>query len=151
MAQLSAIASHLPKADGMAWSVPIKNYLEASGNLMTVLLVALIIIYLVLTIQFKSVIDPLVILLTVPFAFFGAIIVLHLVGASLNIYTRVGLLTLIGLIAKHSILIVDFANLEKAAGKSIQQAVINAATKRFRSLLNHISHALRRFALGIFT
>ena len=135
MAQLSAIASHLPKADGMAWSGPSKNYLEASGNLMAVLLVALIIIYLVLTIQFKSVIDPLVILLTVPFAFFGAIIVLHVVGASLNIYTRVGLLTLIGLIAKHGILIVDFANLEKAAGKSIQQAVINAATKRFRPIL----------------
>jgi multidrug efflux pump len=96
---------------------------------------AIIFIYLILVAQFESFIYPFVILLTVPFAIIGALLTLKLTGGSLNVYSEIGLITLIGLIAKHGILITDFANRERLTGKSIQDSVIDAAKLRLRPIL----------------
>jgi multidrug efflux pump len=112
-----------------------KSYLDSNGKTAFTFLLALIFIYLVLVAQFESFIDPLIIIFTVPFAIIGALLSLKLFGGSLNIYSNIGLITLIGLIAKHGILITDFANRLRAQGKSIQAAVIESAQLRLRPIL----------------
>lgn len=112
-----------------------KNFLESNGKFFTTFLLALIFIYLILVAQFESFIDPLIILFTVPFAMIGGLVLLKLAGGSLNIYSDIGLVTLIGLIAKHGILITEFANRQRELGKSIQEAVIEAAAARLRPIL----------------
>ena len=96
---------------------------------------SLIFIYLVLSAQFNSFRDPLIVLISVPLSIFGAIVPIALGLATLNIYTQVGLLTLIGLISKHGILIVDFANKKFESGLSRHQAVLEAAALRLRPIL----------------
>lgn len=99
-------------------------------------LFSLIIIYLVLCAQFESFKDPLIILISVPLSMIGALLPLHIGLASLNIYTGIGLVTLIGLISKHGILMVAFANqLQEQEGLSIQQAIIKSASLRLRPIL----------------
>ncbi len=112
-----------------------KNYLDSSSKMNTTFLLALIFIYLVLVAQFENFIDPFIILLTVPFAMIGALITLKLAGGSLNIYSNIALVTLIGLIAKHGILITEFANHQRRLGKSVEDAVITAAKLRLRPIL----------------
>lgn len=112
-----------------------RTFLE-SGNTMGFLFAgALIFIYLVLSAQFESFRDPLVVLFTVPLSLVGALFTLFLVGGSLNIYTEIGLLTLVGLITKHGILIVEFSNQLQRKGMSRVDSVINAAAQRFRPIL----------------
>ncbi len=96
---------------------------------------AIIIIYLVLAAQFESFRDPLIIMLTVPLSIFGALVPLNLGFSTLNIYTEVGLITLIGLITKHGILMVQFANQQRAAGLPKRQAIVEAARVRLRPIL----------------
>ena len=96
---------------------------------------SLTIIFLVLAAQFNSFRDPLVVLISVPMSIFGAVVTLALGFATLNIYTQIGLLTLIGLISKHGILIVDFANDLTAQGTSRHEAVLEAASLRLRPIL----------------
>lgn len=103
--------------------------------LMTTFVLALIIIYLVLAAQFESFRDPLIVLITVPLSIFGALIPLFLGMATLNIYTQVGLITLIGLISKHGILIVEFANQLQRQGMDKVTAVKQAAAMRLRPVL----------------
>jgi multidrug efflux pump len=98
-------------------------------------MLAMVFIYLVLVAQFESFIDPLIILLTVPFAMVGALLTLKVFGGTLNIYSNIGMITLVGLIAKHGILITDFANRLRMSGKSIYEAVIEAAMLRLRPIL----------------
>lgn len=112
-----------------------KSFLESAGTTLLTFGLALVFIYLVLVAQFESFIDPLIILLTVPFAVFGALLTLKIFGGTLNIYSNIGLITLIGLIAKHGILITEFANQIRAEGKSIQEAVIASAMLRLRPIL----------------
>jgi multidrug efflux pump len=112
-----------------------KSFIESAGKTLFTFLLALVFIYLVLVAQFESFIDPLIILLTVPFAMIGAIITLKIFGGSLNIYSNIGMITLIGLIAKHGILITEFANRLRAEGKSVNDAVIEAAMLRLRPIL----------------
>jgi len=112
-----------------------KNYLDSSDKMNFTFLLALIFIYLVLVAQFENFIDPFIILLTVPFAIIGALLTLKLVGGSLNIYSNIALVTLIGLIAKHGILITEFANQQRRMGKSVEEAVIEAAKLRLRPIL----------------
>lgn len=112
-----------------------KNFLESNGKMGVTFLLALVFIYLVLVAQFESFIDPLIILLTVPFAMIGGLILLRLGGGSLNIYSDIGLVTLIGLISKHGILITEFANRQRSLGKGLQEAVIEAAQARLRPIL----------------
>jgi multidrug efflux pump subunit AcrB len=92
-------------------------------------------IYLVLAMQFESFSDPVTVLVSVPLSICGALIPLALGMGTLNLYTQIGLVTLIGLISKHGILIVDFANNARAAGLNVHDAIIDAATTRLRPIL----------------
>lgn len=112
-----------------------KNFLDSNGAMGITFLLALVFIYLILVAQFESFIDPLIILFTVPFAMIGGLLLLKIAGGSLNIYSDIGLVTLIGLIAKHGILITEFANRQRELGKTIQEAVIDAAVSRLRPIL----------------
>jgi multidrug efflux pump len=108
---------------------------RGSSGFAVTLLFALIIVYLALAAQFESFRDPAVILVSVPMALFGALLFINLGLATLNIYTQVGLVTLLGLISKHGILIVQFANDLQRAGRSKLDAVIEAAAVRLRPIL----------------
>jgi len=133
---LQAIAKeNMPEDMKYSFTGEAKSFLESSGKTAFTFLLALVFIYLVLVAQFESFIDPLVILFTVPFAVVGAMITLKIFGGSLNIYSNIGLITLVGLIAKHGILITDFANKLRSTGKSIHDAVIEASMLRLRPIL----------------
>lgn len=112
-----------------------REFRESGTALMVVFLLALVFIYLVLAAQFESFIDPLVILVTVPLAIVGALLALQLTGGTISIYSQVGMITLVGLITKHGILIVEFANQMQAQGMGKLEAVIEAAALRLRPIL----------------
>jgi len=129
------VKANLPDDMKYTFAGEAKSFLDSSGKTFFTFFLALVFIYLVLVAQFESFIDPLIIMLTVPFAMVGAMITLKLFGGSLNIYSNIGLITLIGLIAKHGILITEFANQLRRSGKSIQEAVIQASMLRLRPIL----------------
>ncbi len=136
IATLQAIAKQiLPDHTKYSFAGEAKNFLESNGKMGMTFLLALLFIYLILVAQFESFIDPLIILLTVPFAMIGGLVLLKIAGGSLNIYSNIGLVTLIGLISKHGILITEFANRQRALGKSIKDAVIDASAARLRPIL----------------
>jgi multidrug efflux pump len=112
-----------------------REFKEAGSALLFVFILALGFIFLVLAAQFESFIDPLIIMLTVPLSMTGALLALNLSGGTLNIYSQIGLVTLIGLISKHGILIVEFANQLQEQGKPLREAVIEAAVLRLRPIL----------------
>jgi multidrug efflux pump len=112
-----------------------REFKESSTSLYVTFLLALAFIYLVLSAQFESFVDPLIIMLTVPLSITGALIALHLVGGTLNVYSQIGLITLVGLITKHGILIVEFSNQLQTKGHSKRDAVIEAAGLRLRPIL----------------
>ena len=112
-----------------------REFRESSSDFALIFGLALVFIFLVLAAQFESWIDPLVILLAVPLAAFGAFLALKLSGGSWNIYSQIGLVTLVGLIAKHGILIVEFANQLQEQSRSKLDAVIEAAALRLRPIL----------------
>ncbi len=111
------------------------EFKSSSSSLYFMFLLAVVFIYLVLSAQFESFIHPLTILLSVPLAVFGALLTLFIFGQSLNIYSQIGLIMLIGLVTKNSILIVEFSNQLRAQGQTIAEAVIQAATIRLRPIL----------------
>ncbi|MFV9936311.1 MAG: efflux RND transporter permease subunit [Rickettsia endosymbiont of Haemaphysalis japonica] len=113
----------------------IKQMREADSNMLITFVFALIFIYLVLAAQFESFTDPLLILLAVPFSITGGVLALWLAGNSLNMYSNIGLITLIGLITKNSIMIVEFANQLRAKGVKIQEAIIESSKLRLRPIL----------------
>ena len=109
---------------------------RASGSeIYLVFVLSLCFIYLVLSAQFESFVAPFVIMLSVPLSMAGALFALWLTGGTLNIYSQVGLITLVGLITKHGILIVEFTNQLRAKGKGLTEAVIESATMRLRPIL----------------
>jgi len=112
-----------------------RDYMESSNTLLFAFLLALILIYLVLAAQFESYRDPLIIMFTVPLAIAGALISLLLFGQTLNIFSQIGMIMLIGIVTKNGILIVEFANQKKAKGLALKEAVAEAATQRFRPIL----------------
>ncbi len=112
-----------------------REFKQSSATLYVTFLLALAFIYLVLAAQFESFLDPLIIMLTVPLAMTGALAALALTGGTLNVYSQIGLVTLVGLITKHGILIVEFANQLRAQGHSARDAVIESATLRLRPIL----------------
>ena len=112
-----------------------REFKEAGNSLLFVFLLALVFIFLVLSAQFESFADPLVIMLTVPLCMAGALLALNLTGGTLNIYSQIGLVTLIGLISKHGILIVEFANSLQEEGRSLKEAIIEASVLRLRPIL----------------
>jgi len=112
-----------------------RQYAAESGGFLVTMLFAVIIVFLALAAQFESFRDPVVILFSVPMALFGAMTFIFLGFASINIYTQVGLVTLMGLISKHGILIVEVANHLRAAGKSKREAIEEASATRLRPIL----------------
>ena len=112
-----------------------REFFESSGGLLVTFVLALAFIYLMLAAQFESFIDPFIILLTVPLSMLGALLALKLTGNSINIYSQMGLITLIGLITKNGILIVEFANQLQLEGRNKLDAVLEASRLRLRPVL----------------
>lgn len=112
-----------------------REFAESSSSIYMALLIALIIIYLVLAGQFESFRDPFIIMFTVPLAIAGALITLWYFNQTLNIFSQIGIIMLIGLVTKNGILIVEFANQRKEQGKNVLQAVVEAAESRFRPIV----------------
>ncbi|HVK31705.1 MAG TPA: efflux RND transporter permease subunit, partial [Burkholderiaceae bacterium] len=112
-----------------------REFRASSGALGLVFVLALLFIFLVLSAQFESFVDPFVILLAVPLSMVGALLALRLSGGTLSVYSQIGLVTLVGLISKHGILIVEFSNQLRQQGRSIQEAVVEAASLRLRPIL----------------
>jgi hydrophobe/amphiphile efflux-1 (HAE1) family protein len=112
-----------------------KEFKDSSSSLVFAFALALILIYLILSAQFESFIDPLIILLTVPLAVAGALLSLWDFGQTLNIFSQIGIIVLIGLVTKNGILIVEFANQRKELGSNKMQAAQEAAVARFRPIL----------------
>ena len=112
-----------------------REFKDASGRLALVFVLAIAFIYLVLAAQFESFIDPFIILISVPLAIAGALFALTVTGGSLNVYSQLGLITLIGLISKHGILIVEFANSRRAQGMNKMEAALESAVLRLRPIL----------------
>ncbi|MEI6489946.1 MAG: efflux RND transporter permease subunit, partial [Bacteroidota bacterium] len=112
-----------------------RDFSESSSNILFAFLLALVIIYLVLAAQFESFIDPLTIMLTVPLALCGALLSLWYFNQTLNIFSEIGIIMLIGLVTKNGILIVEFANQLKEQGKSVREAIQQASAARLRPIL----------------
>lgn len=112
-----------------------REFREASETLYLTFVLALLFIYLVLAAQFESFVDPLIILLSVPLAIAGALLSLTLTGGTLNVYSQIGMVMLVGLVAKNAILIVDFANRQQLKGIAAKDAVLESASLRLRPIL----------------
>jgi len=110
-------------------------YMESSASIYYTFLIALLVIFLVLAAQFESFIQPFVIMLSVPMAVFGGLLTMHFHGGSLNVYSQIGFITLIGLITKHGILIVEFAKQLREKSVPLEEAIITASSLRFRPIL----------------
>lgn len=119
----------------IAYLGEIKQMAESNSNILYTFLLAIIFIYLVLSAQFESFKDPLLILMAVPFSITGALIALLLFGGTINLYSNIGLVTLIGLVTKNSIMIIEFANQLKDAGSNIYDSITSAAHIRFRPIM----------------
>lgn len=112
-----------------------REFKNSQGALAIVFVLALLFIFLVLSAQFESFVDPFVILLSVPLSMIGALLALKFTGGSLNVYSQIGLITLVGLISKHGILIVEFTNQLRERGMAMQEALIKASAQRLRPIL----------------
>jgi len=112
-----------------------RDFMEASGSLAMVFGLALLIVYMLLAAQFESFRHPFTIMLTVPLALFGALVALFVGGHTINIFSQIGLVMLVGLVTKNGILIVEFANQRHAVGLSLKEAVADAAGARLRPIL----------------
>ncbi|MGH7819529.1 MAG: efflux RND transporter permease subunit, partial [Candidatus Binatia bacterium] len=112
-----------------------RDFAESSSSLLFAFALALVVVYLVLAAQFESFVDPLIILVTVPMSLAGALASLALFGQTLNVFSQIGMIMLIGLVAKNGILIVEFANQRKRSGLSVTDAVVDAARARLRPVL----------------
>jgi len=112
-----------------------REFRSSQGALAIVFVLALVFIFLVLAAQFESFIDPLVIMLSVPLSMIGALLALKWSGGSLNVYSQIGLITLVGLITKHGILIVEFTNQLRGQGLEMIDALVKASSQRLRPIL----------------
>jgi multidrug efflux pump len=131
----AAAAEVLPEGTATDLTGQAREFRDASSNLAFVFVLALAFIYLVLAAQFESFRDPLMIMVTVPLSMTGALTALWLTGGTLNVYSQIGLVTLIGLITKHGILIVEFTNSLQGQGRERRAAIIEAAALRLRPIL----------------
>ncbi len=114
---------------------PSRDYAESSSNIAFAFVLALMLIYLILAAQFESFVDPFIIMLTVPLAMAGALLSLYLFNQTLNLFSEIGMIMLIGLVTKNGILIVEFANKKRALGLNKVQAVLEASQQRLRPIL----------------
>lgn len=134
--EMQSIASRvLDESFTTALTGPSRDFSESSSNVLFAFLLALVIIYLVLAAQFESFIDPLTIMVTVPLALSGAVFSLWYFNQTLNIFSQIGMIMLVGLVTKNGILIVEFANQLKEKGLTKMEAIIEASAARFRPIL----------------
>jgi len=129
------VAEELPEYAQIDWKGETREYQRAGGAVLVTFTMALLIVYLVLAAQFESFIHPLVIMLTVPLAVLGALIGLWATGGTLNLFSQIGIVMLVGLAAKNGILIVEFANQLRDAGRSVREAIAEASAVRLRPIL----------------
>jgi HAE1 family hydrophobic/amphiphilic exporter-1/multidrug efflux pump len=133
---MQAIANRtLDESFQTALSGPSRDYSESSSNIGFAFTLALLLIYLVLAAQFESFLDPFTIMFTVPLALAGALLSLWIFGQTLNIFSEIGMIMLIGLVTKNGILIVEFSNQKREQGMGKHEAVIEASTQRLRPIL----------------
>ena len=125
----------LPASFRFDYSGPSREFKQVGSSILLIFGLALAFIYLLLAAQFESFLSPLLIMVTVPLSMAGAFLAIHLTGGTLNVYSQIGLVTLIGLITKHGILIVEFANKASAEGASRRAAALQAAKLRLRPIL----------------
>lgn len=130
-----AAAATLPASARISWDGESKEFLESGQSLYLTFGLALVIVFLVLAAQFESFINPLVILVTVPLAMTGALAGLWFYGSSINVFSQIGAILLIGLSAKNGVLIVEFANQLRDRGSEFTESVLEAATVRLRPIL----------------
>jgi multidrug efflux pump subunit AcrB len=135
MQAIAAKKDILDESFQTALSGPSRDYAESSSNTAFALGLALLLIYLVLAAQFESFKDPIIIIVTVPMAFTGALLSLWIFGQTINIFSEIGMIMLIGLVTKNGILIVEFANQKRAFGLDKKEAVLEAAQQRLRPIL----------------
>ncbi|MFP5383369.1 MAG: efflux RND transporter permease subunit, partial [Gammaproteobacteria bacterium] len=128
-------AEELPPTARLSWKGDSRELKESGAALYITFAMALLVVYLVLAAQFESFVHPVVIMTTVPLALFGALLALYAAGYSLNIYTQIGIVMLIGLVAKNGILIVEFANQRRDAGLAFRDALLDASRTRLRPIL----------------
>ncbi len=131
----TTIKNTAPSDINVDYSGQSRLYFQTGGQMAWTFLFAIIFIFLVLAAQFESFRDPLIVLFTIPLSMFGALLAMFLTGTTMNIYSEIGLVTLVGLISKHGILMVEFANQLQETGKTIKEAIIAAATIRLRPIL----------------
>ena len=112
-----------------------KDFVESSSSLVFAFVLALILIYLILAAQFESFRDPMIIMFTVPLSVIGALLAIKVYGQTMNIFSEIGIIMLIGLVTKNGILIVEFANQRRAAGLAMMEAIQDASVSRFRPIL----------------
>jgi multidrug efflux pump len=128
-------AATLPGSARISWDGESKAFLESGQSLYITFGLALIIVFLVLAAQFESFVNPLIILVTVPLAMTGALAGLWFYGSSINVFSQIGAILLIGLSAKNGVLIVEFSNQLRDRGMEFTEAVVEAATVRLRPIL----------------
>ncbi|MCG7588681.1 efflux RND transporter permease subunit, partial [Photobacterium sp. OFAV2-7] len=125
----------LQSAQGFDYNGVVKELTDSQAGTQLLFLLALVFVYLILAAQFESFVDPLVIMLTVPLCIVGAVLTLTAFGQSMNIYSKIGLLTLVGLVTKHGILLVEFANEKRKHGMPAIEAALDSARSRLRPIL----------------
>jgi multidrug efflux pump len=129
------IDEHLPEQVIVDWKGQSQDYKSAGGSVLFVFLLGLVVVFLVLAAQFESYVHPFIIMLTVPLAIVGALLGLWITGQTLNIYSQIGLVMLVGLAAKNGILIVEFANQLRDQGLQFEEALMEAARVRLRPIV----------------
>ncbi len=130
-----AVKDELPEHAQIDWKGESREYKQAGGAVMLTFTLALLIVFLVLAAQFESFVHPFVIMLTVPLGVLGALIGLAVTGGTLNLFSQIGIVMLVGLAAKNGILIVEFANQLRDEGRSIHEAIVEASSVRLRPIL----------------
>jgi len=129
------VAEELPDQAQIDWKGESREYQKAGGAVLMTFTLALLVVYLVLAAQFESFIHPFVIMLTVPLGVLGALLGLWMTGGTLNLFSQIGIVMLVGLAAKNGILIVEFANQLRDEGRSIHEAIVESSAVRLRPIL----------------
>jgi len=128
-------AENLPPSARVSWDGESKEFLDSGSSLYLTFAMALLIVFLVLAAQFESFVNPLIIMVTVPLALMGAVLGLWIYASSVNVFSQIGVILLVGLSAKNGVLIVEFANQLRDRGNDYRKAVVEAATVRLRPIL----------------
>lgn len=126
---------NLPSSYQKTWTGIAKTFSDSASTLHILFILAVLFIYAILAVQFDNFIDPFIILFTIPLACSGALVIMYFTNVSLNIYSQIGLITLIGLITKHGILIIEFANQLHLEGNNLMESIIKASVLRLRPIL----------------